>query len=328
MSKEVNLLCFDEFQVTDIADAVILKRLFEILYKNYVVMVATSNRHPDKLYLQGLQRHLFLPYIEELKVKCVVVHVSAKDFRVRHDIVSHKYLFPSPESKDSQYASLSESHKERIKQKGGSYQEMSQDVKLELNKHLIGATDINMVVNEKSKGENYIVNEEIHKEFKKIFKTLTDGHKPQSKAIEVMQGRVINCKNWIHGVGYFHFSELCEEAVGAADYIAVAQNCSTILLEGIPVFDLSSNRNALRRFINLVDELYNHSVKLYCTAEASLDELFKVRKEEEDIFDEAFAFDRTKSRLIEMQSDFWFKKQQNFTKKMTKTKVKKKTTDF
>jgi predicted ATPase len=94
MSKEYNLICFDEFQVFDIADAVILKRLFEILYMNYVVTVATSNRPPENLYLNGLQRYIFLPFIDELKVRNQVINISAKDFRIRHDVVLEKFIYP------------------------------------------------------------------------------------------------------------------------------------------------------------------------------------------------------------------------------------------
>lgn len=247
MAKDVNLLCFDEFQVTDIADAVILKRFFEVLYKNFVIVVATSNRHPDKLYLQGLQRHLFLPFISELKRRCNVIHVSAKDFRVRHDIVSNRYMY----SINGKIANL-EGKLTANKKSDAEYKQMSEIEKEEFNKLLIGATDINMIVNESKKGVNYIINNDLHKEFNKIFHTLTAGIKPKIKVIEVMQGRTITCRKWVHGVGYFHFSELCEEAVGAADYIAVCQNCSTVLIEAIPIFDISKNRNALRRFINLV----------------------------------------------------------------------------
>lgn len=115
MAKDINLIFFDEFQVTDIADAVILKRLFEVLYKNYVVTVATSNRHPDNLYLNGLQRHLFIPFIQELKVKNKVINISAKDFRIRHDIIQEKTIYPINEQNsklfEKMFLSLTNGHK-------------------------------------------------------------------------------------------------------------------------------------------------------------------------------------------------------------------------
>lgn len=234
MAKDINLLCFDEFQVTDIADAVILKRLFEILYKNCVFTVATSNRHPDRLYLQGLQRHLFIPFIEELKEKCKIFNISAKDFRIRHDIVSNKYLYPK-ELNDSILL----------------VKKLSKEDKKEAHMYGINPEGHGYIY-EKSYGNLYIINKKIHNEFKKIFEILTEGIIPESKVFEVMQGRTITCKKYCKGVGYFHFHDLCETAVGPADYIAIAQNCSTVLLEGIPKFSITNNRNSLRRFINLV----------------------------------------------------------------------------
>ena len=130
--------------------------------------------------------------------------------------------------------------------------EIDLNTKEELEKFKTDPTEMGMKTIEKSKGKQYVVNEEIHQEFKNIFNTLTEGKPHKVKEIEVMQGRVILCKKYNHSVAYFHFSELCEEAVGAADFIAVAQNFSTILLEGIPIFDISVNRSAMRRFINLV----------------------------------------------------------------------------
>jgi predicted ATPase len=106
MAKEYNLICFDEFQVFDIADAVILKRLFEILYMNCVITVATSNRPPESLYLNGLQRHLFLPFIDELKLRNQIINLSAKDFRIRHDIVLEKFIYPLNNTNKTKFNSI------------------------------------------------------------------------------------------------------------------------------------------------------------------------------------------------------------------------------
>jgi predicted ATPase len=249
MSKDYSLICFDEFQVTDIADAVILKRLFEVLYKNYVVTVATSNRHPDQLYLNGLQRHLFLPFIGEVKERNKVIHISAKDFRIRHDIIQEKFIYP-------------------------------------LNK------------------ENLV-------KFEQMFLSLTNNHPGKSKSIDVMQGRKFICECYYRGVGMFEFEELCDRPVGSADYIAIAQQTPTVLIKNIPYFSVS-NRNVLRRFITLIDEFYNHNVKVYCLAVDKIDNLFRKEEGTEEHYDEVFAFERCRSRLIEMQTEYYYGKQHKY----------------
>jgi predicted ATPase len=248
MAKDYHLICFDEFQVTDIADAVILKRLFEVLYKNYVVTIATSNRHPDKLYLNGLQRHLFLPFIDELKIKNKIISISSKDFRIRHDIIQEKYLFP-----------------------------------------------INM--------ENTL-------KIENTFQSLINNNVAHSKVIDVMQGRKFICDKYFKGVGMFQFDELCDRPVGSADYIAIAQQCPTVIIRDIPYFSVN-NRNLMRRFITLIDELYNHNVKIYCLGADKIEKLFKKEEGTEEHYDEVFAFERCVSRLMEMQTEYYFKEKQH-----------------
>ncbi len=249
MAKEVNIICFDEFQVTDIADAVILKRLFEVLHKNFVITVATSNRHPDNLYLNGLQRHLFLPFIKELKLKTKLLNISEKDFRIRHDIIDEKYIIDK-------------------------------------------------------------VNEE---KFEAMFLSLTNNNKGSLRVIDVMQGRKFNCDKYYKGIGMYSFESLCDRPVGSADYIAIAQNCPTVFIKNIPRFSIN-NRNLMRRFITLIDELYNHNVKVYSLAESAIDHLYIREEGTEKHYDEAFAFDRCISRLKEMQTEYYFNKPHKYYK--------------
>jgi len=249
MAKEHQLICFDEFQVTDIADAVILKRLFEVLYKNYVVTIATSNRHPDKLYLNGLQRHLFLPFIDEMKERNKLVSISSKDFRIRHDIIQEKYIYP--------------------------------------------------------------LTEENEMKFENMFHSLNGGHNGHSRIIDVMQGRKFTCERFYKGVGLFNFEELCDRPVGSADYISIAQHCPTVLIRNIPQFSIN-NRNVMRRFITMIDEFYNHNIKIYCLAADKLENLFIKEEGTEEHYDEVFAFDRCISRMREMQTEYYFHKHHKY----------------
>jgi len=146
-----------------------------------------------------------------------------------------------------------------------------------------------------------------------------------------MQGRTLTCNKYSKSVGAFHFDELCNRPVGPADFLALSQNCPTILLHDIEQLSIK-NRNVMRRFINLVDELYNHNVKLYCLASVKLEDLFiheEDTKQEvydeafahtlskkgsggKEVYDESFAIDRTLSRLKEMQSHYYFEKSHKY----------------
>lgn len=238
IAKEAWVLCFDELQVTDIGDAMILGRLFEQLFEYGVVVICTSNRPPDDLYKDGLQRDRFIPFIDVFKEKLKVLELdSKKDYRLEH------------------FKGLQSVY---LKEKG-------------------------------KKAEKFL---------KDTFTELTNGAKLEKREIKTF-GRKITLKKTHGDVAWCDFTELCEEALGAADYGQIASEFNTLLLGNIPVLS-KEKRNEAKRFVTLIDELYEHKVKLICTAEAEPKKLYKKG-------DGSFEFERTASRLIEMQSDKYLK---------------------
>ncbi|HLI10457.1 MAG TPA: cell division protein ZapE [Alphaproteobacteria bacterium] len=226
------LLCFDEFHVTDIADAMILGRLFQAFFAAGVVIVATSNFAPDDLYKDGLQRELFLPFIALIKEKLDVLHLEGGvDWRRQR--LRGMPIYHSP-------------------------------LGLEASAALDAA-----------------------------FKALADGVVPGPETL-VVQGRSLVVPCAAAGVARFDFTELCERPLGPADYIALASHYRAIVLDGVPRLG-PERRDAARRFVTLIDELYEHRVHLICAAAAAPDELCTAGEV-------AALFRRTASRLIEMQS--------------------------
>ncbi len=238
IAKKANLLCFDELQVTDIADAMILGRLFAELFENGVVIVATSNRHPDELYKDGLQRDRFVPFIDLIKSKVNICKLeAAQDYRLSHLKALSTFYYTPLDKKSNQF-------------------------------------------------------------MKETFSSLTNNSEPQQRTLNI-SGRTLVLSKTYGDIAWVNFSELCEKALGAADYIEIAKEFSTVLISDIPQLSIDG-RNEAKRFTTLIDELYEHKVKLICTAEATPENLYKAG-------DNSFEFERTASRLIEMQSEKYLK---------------------
>ncbi|RZV36803.1 MAG: cell division protein ZapE [Acidimicrobiales bacterium] len=231
IAYKAHILCFDEFHVTDIADAMILSRLFTALIERGVVVVATSNRKPDALYKDGLNRQLFLPFIDLLKQKLEIFDFDGDvDHRLRKLQRAPVYITPLDESADEGIEA--------------------------------------------------------------IWNRLTRPVRPKETVLTI-QGRELNILA-AGGTARASCDALCGAALGAADYLALANHFSALVLENVPQLD-AENRNEAKRFVTLIDALYETRTKLVISAAVSPDQLYKDG-------DGAFEFERTASRLIEMQS--------------------------
>ena len=226
------LLCFDEFQVSDIADAMILSRLFSALMDTGVVIVATSNRHPRDLYENGINRQLFVPAIDLIEARMDILKLDGPiDYRLAHLERARVYFTP-------------------------------------LGKDADAALDT-------------------------IWRDLTGVARGTPSDLDLL-GRKLRVPEQARGVARFTFEELCVAALGPQDFLAIADAFHALVVTGIPRL-APEKRNEAKRFVTLIDALYERSAKLVCTAAAPPHELYPAG-------DGAFEFERTSSRLIEMQT--------------------------
>jgi cell division protein ZapE len=227
------LLCFDEFQVDDVADAMILGRLFTALFDAGVVIVATSNLAPGRLYEHGLQRELFLPFVALLGERLYVLEIDGgRDWRLARLVGKSVYQCP--------------------------------------------------------------LDPTAHEALAAAFAELTDGAPGASMTLPV-KGRSLVVPRAARRVAWFDFAQLCEKPLGAADYLAIADHFTTVIVEGIPRLG-PEQRDAARRFNILIDTLYEARTLLIASAKVPPEDIYAAG-------DGTFEFQRTVSRLIEMQSE-------------------------
>lgn len=236
--KDSIVICFDEFFVTNVTDAMVLGNLFQKLFTRGITLVATSNIEPDGLYKNGIHRDRFLPTIDMVNQNCVILNVdSGVDYRLR--VLKQSELFKSP---------LNAEHEQWIQSR---------------------------------------------------FERLTSGQTVSQQPIIINQREVINLGH-SEDVLWCDFTELCKRPRSPADYIEIANRYNTVLISNVPLLDDVLN-DATRRFIYLVDEFYDRSVKLILTSHDRLIDIYQGERM-------AFEIERTRSRLLEMQSEDYLNK--------------------
>ncbi len=236
LADEVSLLSFDEFSVTDIADAMLLGRLFSRLFELGLTLVATSNVAPDRLYWNGLNRASFLPFVGLLKERCEIVHLKdGADHRLEGLSVADVYLSPLDP--------VTEAAAERLWASLSAGGEEARDLRV--------------------------------------------------------KGRLVRVPRAAGRRARFTFEELCGQPLGAADYRAIARHFDLLMVTGVPRL-AAGERNRAKRFITLIDVLYDAGRALVLTADGEPADLYRAVDG-----NEAFEFARTASRLVEMRTQAW-----------------------
>ncbi len=233
IAADTRLLCLDELQVHDVTDAMILSRLFTLLFEEGVAVIFTSNRPPNELYRSGLQREQFMKFVTLIEQRLDILELrSPHDYRLQQLAAMERvYLHP-------------------------------------LNDH-----SLECLFN--------------------IYTQLTAG-KPSVKILIKVQGRTLMIEKSCAGIAWLTFAELCERPLGSGDYLELARVFHTVIVQDIPQMN-PDKRNEAKRFVNLIDTLYDQKVKLICSAAVPPEQLYPQG-------DGAFEFERTVSRLIDMQS--------------------------
>lgn len=233
LAARLRLLCLDELQVTDVADAMILSKLFTALLDAGVTILFTSNRPPESLYMGGLQRERFLAFIQLVVDRMEVLELAGReDYRLKQ-LRAMERVYASP----------------------------------------LGPKSRQFIAEAMERFGEYAA--------------------PLPRILEI-QGRRLTIDSIGAGIAFCSFKSLCEAPLGAADYLAIARHFHTVILYDIPTLN-AEKRNEAKRFVTLIDALYEHRVKLLCSADAPPDALYPRG-------DGAFEFQRTASRLIEMQA--------------------------